>query len=148
VVAFATSFLVTLLALVPLPFIAKRRPPGTPVTWGEALVAATYVYFLLWFALGVVPHFWLTYAGNELNWRTDSIVWGPANLLRPRTMGGWLPVVINYQAIRDIVVVIIYVFYLGLIIAVWAMWQGRGKRAEQAEIETTAYGRPLVKKGS
>jgi len=146
VIAFGLSVLVTILALVPLPFIAKRRPPGTPLTWGEAMLAATFAFFLFWWAYGVVPHLWLTYADNELGWRADAIVYGPGNVLRPQADGGWLPVTITYQAVRDIIAVVIYGVYLVMPIAVWAWWQGRGERQAPA-IETTTYGRPLVKKG-
>jgi len=35
-------------------FYAKRRPVGTPLTWGESMVAATYVFFLMFWVYGVV----------------------------------------------------------------------------------------------
>lgn len=146
-IAFSLSVLVTILAVLPLPWLAKRRPVGTPLTWGEAMAAATYVFFLFWWAYGLVPHLWLTYADNELGWRADAIVWGPGNVLRPQAQGGWLPLTITYQAVRDLIVVAIYGLYLAAPIALWAYWQGRGDR-KAPEIETTTYGRPLVKKGA
>ena len=40
--------------------------------------------------------------------------------------------------------------YLGAQIALWAVWQGRGDKAERKrkalEEKTTAYGRPLARK--
>ena len=49
-VAFLTS-LIILFALVALIFpMAKRRPVGTPTTWGEAMVAATYTFFIMFWA--------------------------------------------------------------------------------------------------
>jgi hypothetical protein len=146
VTAFVLSVLVTVVALAPLPWLAKRRPPGTPHTWGEAMIAGTFAIFLFWWAYGVVPHLWLTWADNELGWRADRIVYGPSDALRPQTDGGWLPFTLTYQAVRDIIVVVIYGIYLVLPIAVWAYWQGRGER-KAPEIEVTTYGRPLVKKG-
>ena len=49
-VALITAMLIgiALTALV-IPF-AKRRPVGTPLTWGEAMVASVYTFFLfIWF---------------------------------------------------------------------------------------------------
>jgi hypothetical protein len=36
--------------------------------------------------------------------------------------------------------------FLGLQIAAWALWQGRGEK--KVEVETSDYGRPLVKEGA
>ena len=47
---------------------------------------------------------------------------------------------------RDIVVVLIHVVFFGLIIFMWGWWQKRGQRPTTVEIETSSYGRPLVKK--
>lgn len=146
-IAFGLSVMVSILAVLPLPLLAKRRPPGTPLSWGEALLAATYAFFLFWWVYGVVPHLWLTYADNELGWRSDNIVFGPNNILRPQAQGGWLPLTISYQAVRDIIVVAIYGVYLAAPVALWAWWQGRGERTAP-ELEVTTYGRPLVKKGA
>ena len=35
--------------------VGRRRPPGTPFTWGEAFLAATFVFGLMLLAYGVVP---------------------------------------------------------------------------------------------
>jgi hypothetical protein len=146
-IAFSATVIVQILLLVPLPFVAKRRPPGTPLSWGEALLAATYVFFIFWWAYGVLPHYWLTWADNELGWRVDNIVWGPGNILRPQAEGGWLPLTVSYQAVRDIIVVVIYGIGLVVPVIYWSWWQGRGD-TPKVEVESTAYGRPLVKKGA
>ena len=52
---------------------------------------------------------------------------------------------LQYEALRDIVVVILHVIFFGLIIFMWSWWQKRG-RVTTTEIETSSYGRPLVKK--
>ncbi len=145
-IAFSLAVLVSVLAIAPLPLLAKRRPPGTPLSWGEALLAATYTFWLFWWVYGVIPHLWLTWADNELGWRSDAILWGPANLLRPQAEGGWLPFTVSKQALRDIVAVLIYGVYLVAPVALWAWWQGRGERTAP-ELEVTTFGRPLVKKG-
>jgi hypothetical protein len=147
VVAFVASVLISV-ALVAVMFpLAERRPVGTPLSWGEAMVAGTYVFFLMFWVYGMVPHLWLTWAGNELNWRPDKLLFGPGGVLKPQKVGGWNPITLNYQTIRDIVAVLIYVVALGLNMYLWAWWQNRGKRAAAVpEIATSDYGRPLVKK--
>ena len=152
-VAFFTSLLVAMLLVAPIVPYAKRRPVGTPITWGEAILAGTYVFFILFWIYGVVPHQFLTWADSELNWRPDVIWFGPggqitlpfdiASLSTP-----WFPITVSARAVRDIVAVVIYVVFLGLQMWMWAWWQKRGERAaEQKAIEpTSTYGRPLVKR--
>ncbi len=130
--------------------VAKRRPVGTPLTWGEAMVAATYSFFIMFWVYGVVPHLWLTYAGNELNWRPDKLLFGPGAILKPQVQGGWFPITLNYQTLRDIIAVLIYVVFLGAQMYLWMWWQNRGKRAAAAStavVVESEYGRPLVRKG-
>jgi hypothetical protein len=150
VVALVSSLIVmfALLALV-IPF-AKRRTPGDPMTWGQAMIAATYGFFLMFWAYGMVPHLWLIWADNELEWRPDALTyeyWGFAGFLEPQTLGGWFPFIVNMMHIRDLVAVGIYVAFLALNIWLWAWWNDRSKRAESARaLETSDYGRPLVRK--
>jgi hypothetical protein len=139
VIAFVASLLATGLFLIPVVLVAKRRPKGTPLTWGEALIAATYAFFLMWWVYGVVPHLWLTWADSELGWRKDKIFVGIGEFLDV------VPFTINGVVLRDLIVVLIYVAFLGAQIAAWALWQGRGDR--KPEIETSEYGRPLVREG-
>ncbi len=151
-VAFVASLivLVALLALI-VPF-AKRRPVGSSFTWGEAMISATWAFLIMWWAYGVVPHLWLTWADNELKWRPDVLLYDYApflGFLEPVSAGGSFPFTITMQTIRDLVAVVIYVVFLGVNIWAWAYWQDRGKRAEKSkELVTSDYGRPLVKKGS
>jgi len=161
--AFLTSLLVTVAITVAVMLYGKRRPVGTPITWGEAMFGAMVVFLAIFLIYGVVPHQWLAYADNELGWRSDKngIPVGPigaifgnsentffsneGNVLFPEgipLMSGHF--VINAQAIRDIIAAGIYIVALGVQIALWAMWQNRGK-AKPKEIETSAFGRPLVK---
>lgn len=151
-VAFVASLIVLfgLLALV-VPF-AKRHPVGSSLTWGEAMVAATWAFFLMWWAYGVVPHLWLTWADNELKWRPDVLLSDYApflGFLDPVASGGSFPFTISMQSVRDLIAVVIYVVFLGINIWAWAYWQDRGKRAEKAKVLVTSdYGRPLVKRGA
>jgi hypothetical protein len=147
VVAFVGSLLVTaLLVAVIFPY-RTRRPVGTVLTWGEAMVAGTYVFFVFFWVYGVVPHLWLTWADNELGWRPDKLLVGPGSILEPQALGGWFPFTINYLVLRDIIAVLIYVAFLAGNIWLWAVWQNRGKKAaEVPAVVESEFGRPLVRK--
>lgn len=140
-VAFGASLIVmVILAVIPVLY-GKRRAPGTPLSWGEAMAASTYVTFALFWAFGVVPHQWLTYAGGELKMRSDAIVAGPGST---GLVGDWFPLTVSKATLADLGAVTLYgIAFVGTI-ALWAIWQGRGKKATD-EVEKSNYGRPLVK---
>jgi hypothetical protein len=135
------ALLIALLGMGAVVRYGKRRPVGAPLTWGEAIAAATFSFLLFFWAYGVVPHQWLTYAGNELRWRTDKLLLGPGKIF-----DRFLPFTLNYEVIAHIIVVGIYGFFLTAHVAMWSIWQNRGKTTAPA-IATSSYGRPLVKKG-
>ena len=69
-------------------------------------------------------------------------------LVETHDVGGYFdltPVDRGEEARRDIVVVLIHVYFFGLLIFMWNWWQKRGETAPK-ELETSTYGRPLVKK--
>lgn len=145
-VAFLFSFLLTLVMTFAAVPYGKRRPKDKPFTWGEAMFAAVYVFALLFVAFGVVPHQFIDHADKNLGWDRSKIVYGPFDILKPTPLGGaWNPITITYEAIRDIVVVMLHVFYFGLMCVMWAWWQRRGQTTS-TEVEKSTYGRPLVKK--
>ena len=149
VVAFISALLIAVLFVLPLFPYAKRRPVGTPLTWGEAMLAATYAFFLMFWVYGVIPHLWLTWADNELKWRPDTLAAdyiAGLGFLQPQEKGGSFPMTISMQTLRDIVAVLIYVVFLGLQMWLWAVWQKRGSKPT-VEVATSDFGRPLVKKG-
>jgi hypothetical protein len=147
VVALVTAVLIGVgLTLLVIP-VSKRRPPGTPLTWGEAMVAATYAFFVMFWSYAMIPHLWLTWTSNELGWRPDKLLAGPAGILKNQKAGGWMPLTISYESLRDIIVVGIYVAFLAFQIWIFAWWQNRAKRAAAVPAITTSdYGRPLVRK--
>ncbi|MEM7275682.1 MAG: hypothetical protein AAF547_21580 [Actinomycetota bacterium] len=149
--ALVTSIVVGILMSVGIFAYANRRPVGTPVTWGEAMVGAVYVFFLSFLAYGIIPHQWLTLAENEWGFRADRILFGVGDIVKPISQGGWFPFDITYRAISDTVATLFYVVFLGLQIWMWARWQNRGKRADakaQAALaQTSSFGRPLIKQG-
>jgi len=142
VIAFATSLILALAGNVAVLLYSKRRKPGAPLSWGEAMAAAifAFVLFNLWY--GVVPHQWITLADSEWNWRSDRILFGPFDIFEPNR---FLPITITYSALRDIVVTLIYGVALGLHVFHWAQWQDRAKPKTEV-VPTTTYGRPLARK--
>jgi hypothetical protein len=161
VVAFLVSLLISGLMVAIIVRVGRNRPVGTPLTWGEAFAAAVFVFLLLFLLYGVVPHQFLAWADNELEWRSDKIgiPLGPLGgilngnlgikegLLFPE--GVPLPnghFIITAQVLRDIIAATLYIVFLLIQIKMWLWWQKRdqGKGADQAEL-TSAYGRPLVR---
>jgi hypothetical protein len=137
---FAVSVVLTLLMTGVVVLVMKRRPVDAPLTWGEAMVAATWVFAIFTLTYGIVPHQWLTWADSDLGWRPDKIFVGPGRIVETI-----LPFTVTYLVLRDLIATVIYIVFFAGQIALWAMWQGRGK-AKPKEIPTSAYGRPLVKK--
>lgn len=138
--AFTGSLLLSFAMMGSIYWYSRRRPVGAAVTWGQAMAAAMYVTFILVWFFGVVPDRWLNYAQGSLAMRSDAILAGPGST-------GWLkslPIVISKGTIADLVTVGLYGLGVVLSVAMWAVWQGRGKKASD-EVEKSAYGRPLVK---
>ncbi len=151
--AFVSSIIATILMVAVCLYVGARRPIGTPVTWGEAMVGGTWVFAIMLLAYGIVPHQWLNYADNELLWRPDKllvgissggVVWGND----AKDLGGTGRILINYQAIRDIVATVIYVVGLGGQMYLWSVWQKRGRKkpGEMEEAARSRFGRPVLRK--
>jgi hypothetical protein len=161
VVAFLSSIVAVAIGIGIVVWVMRRRPVGAPLTWGEAMLAATFVFFLMFLAYGVVPHQWLNWADSELRWRPDRIGipagplsgdfhWGPLQMQGHTFWPKGVPLpnghfVITAQTIRDIVATLIYVVFLGVQLLLWSMWQKRGQE-KPAELPTSPYGRPLLRK--
>ena len=143
-IAFATSLLLALACNGAVLLYSKRRAPGAPLSWGEAMAAAIFawVVFNLWY--GVVPHQWITLADSQWNWRSDRIVSGPWGIFEANKI---LPFTISYQVLRDLVVTLIYGAGLSLHVFHWVQWNNRSKPKAEVTPATTTYGRPLARKG-
>jgi predicted secreted protein len=143
--AFLTALIATLvLSLAIIPY-GKRRPVGAPFSWGEAMLASTYIFGVLFLAFGILPHQWIDHADKDLGWSKDKIIYGPGGILKPESAGGWNPITLQYEAVRDIVAVLIHAALFGLYIYLAIWWQKRGE-VKPKELPTSTYGRPLVKK--
>jgi hypothetical protein len=164
VTAFLASIVVTVLLTGAVIWEARRRPPGSKLTWGEAFLAALFIFGLLLMIYGVVPDRWLRYADSELKWRTDKygIPMGPMGHFLHDTLGignsknviapngvkffGRGKILISAHIIEDLIATVIYGIGLvgHVIMLMW--WQNRGKKPKTTALEkTSAYGRPLVR---
>lgn len=139
-VAFTGSMLLTFAMVGSIVWYAKRRPVGASLSWGQAMAASLYVTFILVWWFGVVPDRWLNYAQGDLQMRSDAVLAGPGST-------GWfqnIPITISKGTVADLVTVNIYMIGVVITVAMWAVWQGRGKTETDA-VERSTYGRPLVK---
>jgi hypothetical protein len=164
VTAFLASIVVTVLLTGAVIWEAKRRPPGSKLTWGEAFLAGLFVFGLLLMIYGVVPDRWLRFADSELKWRTDKIgipmgpmghflhdqlgIGNSKNVIAPNGVKffGRGKILISAHIIEDLIATVIYGIGLvgHVIMIMW--WQGRGKKPKAGALaKTSAYGRPLVR---
>ncbi len=149
-VAFVASVVILVVGIGICLLVGRARPPGTPLTWGEAFVGGTFVFALMVVAYGIVPNQWLKFADNELLWRSDKIFAGISSNgikmgMAGQHVGGTGRLLINYQAIRDIVAALIYALGLGAQVVLWSVWQKRGRKKPEMEL-TSAFGRPVMRK--
>jgi hypothetical protein len=152
VAALVTAMLVVMVGVGICLYVGSKRPIGTPVTWGEAMLGGTFVFAIMLVAYGVAPHQWLAYADNTLLWRADKllvgvssagVVWGQG----AKNLGGSGRIIINYQAIRDIIASVIYIVFLGGQMYLWSVWQKRGrKKPGDVEAATSRFNRPVLRK--
>ena len=146
-VRYIMSVLLMMVSLIPFFHYAAKRAPGTPLKWGEAMIASTYIFFILFWLYGVVPHEFLTWADSELGWRSDRKVIGPEGSWAT-WWGGWarIPLTIHLEIFRDLVVTILYVIGLGGFIWGFAFWNDRQKNIDATPEPVSTYGRPLAAK--
>jgi hypothetical protein len=183
VTAFYAAVVFTVLLTGGLYLWARRRPPGLPMSWGEAFIAAMVVFAWMIVAYGILPNQWLQWCTGGLKWRSDKVgiplgplhywrfgvghsTWWHLRLLRNgRKYLGFLPVdkgllfpngitffgrgkiTVSAATIQDIGATLIYVIMIGVQFKGWLWWQKRGQaKPSAAELPTSAYGRPLVRK--
>jgi putative effector of murein hydrolase LrgA (UPF0299 family) len=140
-VAFIGSFVISLICLGVVVGYSKKRPADAPLTWGEAMLAAAFVFFALFWSFGVVPHTWFNWSANELHWASNKI------LAAPHGAGITLPFVVTKADIADIVMVAIYGFMLTNAVIGWKIWQGRGTEPDGKVPARSAFGRPVFRRG-
>ena len=127
-----------------------RKPkPEQPSTWAMAMAGSVYVFGLFLLAYAVVPHEVIAFCDGYLKWGNDRFLFRSGQVV----LGFELPISFTYQALRDILVVGVYVVLFGINIAIFVLWQKRPTAAEaearkQATIDagTSRFGRPLKAK--
>ena len=102
------------------------------------MVAAVYIFFLLFWVYGVVPHEFLTWADTELGVAPAKKIIGPEGSLGAvvRASGRTSRSPIDKQNIRDIVAVAAstasssagYIWF-------WSCWQDQGERPPRPPLE-------------
>jgi hypothetical protein len=99
----------------------------------------------------VIPHEWITFADNYLQWGKDKYVIKSTTAIPFWESQNW-PFSIDMQAVRDIVAVGIYLVFFAGNIALFVLWQDRKTRTEDEEekpvvVGRSRFGRPLKAKG-
>jgi hypothetical protein len=146
VVAFITALTIGLLGCLAVVLYGRRRKAGSPLSWGQAMAAATYAFFMFFWWYGVIPNTWILYASNELGWRKDKFLAHSGQALFGQSWLNWWPLDIPYQAVQDVIVALIYGLGIGIHLFMWAYWNDRVKE-RPAVVPASRYGRPLVRKG-
>jgi hypothetical protein len=124
-------------------YLYKRPKPDRPATWAECMVGAVGVFALMTLAYAVIPHEWITFSDTYLQWDTTKYVFQSSQDIFFLPVH-W-PFTMDKRAVRDIIVVVIYLVVFGMNLALFLQWQSRGKEpAAQAEKpRTSRFGRPL-----
>jgi len=128
--------LITFIGIAIVVALMRRKRDPRDTTWAQAAAGAVGVTFLMFMAYGVVPHEFITFSDLYLGWTTDRILLDT------------YPLKVNYQALRDILVVGIYLFFFALNLAIFVMWQKQGDAkpaAADAPTKRSRFGRPLRK---
>jgi hypothetical protein len=146
VVAFITSLVIGFMGCGAVLWYGRRRPVGAALSWGEAMAAATFAFLMFFWWYGVIPHQWIDWADRELVWSKSKFLVQSGQDIFGQQWLNWWPMDITMEAVRDVIVVVIYGLGLTLHIALWALWQDRAKQ-RPVEIPASRYGRPLVRKG-
>jgi hypothetical protein len=131
--------------------VASRTPrdPEEPATWAECYAGAVGVFAMLIVGYAIVPSEWLNYANSYIQWGDNTkFVWKSSDKMLFLPFN-W-PFNLDYPALRDIVVALIYVVFLGVNLKLWVMWQRRHEVQEQAAaaveaapVRRSRFGRPL-----
>lgn len=130
--------------------IGSREPrdPERKATWSECLAGATAVFALFAVAYAILPSEWLTFANAKLGWgnSTKFVFTSHERILGLINVN--YPFNLDFPAIRDIVVTLIYGVLLTTNLKLWVMWQKRlevkaSPKGDAAPLKRSRFGRPL-----
>lgn len=139
------SVVLLVIGLVIVAVLMHKRSPDKKATWAEAMAGAVGVFALMTLAYAVIPHEWITYSDKYLQWDTTKFVFRSNQDVLNLGIVNW-PFNMDKKAVRDIIVVIIYVVLFGLNLYLFVAWQKRGEKVEPAGDATpkkSRFGRPL-----
>jgi hypothetical protein len=124
--------------------LASRPKPNRPATWSECIAGAVGVFALMTLAYAVIPSEYITFSDKYLQWDTTKFVFQSHQDVFGLGIANW-PFNMTKQALRDIIVVGIYIVLFGLNIALFVKWQKRGQVTEPAaeRPRRSRFGRPL-----
>jgi len=106
---------------------------------------AVGVFALMTLAYAVIPSEYINFSDKYLQWDTTHFVFRTHQDMFGLGIVDW-PFSMNKQAVRDIIVVGIYVVLFGLNLYLFSQWQKRGKADESMAEEkpkVSRFGRPL-----
>jgi hypothetical protein len=124
------------------------RDPERQATWAECFAGALAAFALFALGYAIVPSEWLTFANSGLEWGDSSkfIFTSHEAILGLGFLPNY-PFNVDYPALRDIVVTLIYVVLLGLNLKIFVMWQKRHEVAPETTdaepAKRSRFGRPL-----
>ena len=143
--------LMLIVLMVPV-IIAMRKPKSEkPATWAMAMAGAVYIFWLMLLAYAIIPHEFITFADKYLLWGQNKYIIKSTTAIPGLSSFNW-PISIDMQAVRDIVVVGIYVVFFGANIFLFVKWQERKVKTPDDEADETVvvgrsrFGRPLKAK--
>jgi hypothetical protein len=126
-------------------YLYKRPKRDRPATWSECMAGAVGVFALMVLGYAVIPSEWITYSDKYLQWNTTKFVFQSHQNIW--FTGIHYPFSMNAQAVRDIIVVLIYLVFFGLNLKLFVDWQKRGTEPAAAaageQPRTSRFGRPL-----
>jgi uncharacterized membrane protein len=132
-----------LVGLVILLVLMRRPKPDRPATWAECMAGAVGVFAMMTLAYAIIPSEWINFSDKYLQWDTTKFVF--RNNQQLLFFGVNWPFNMNKQAVRDIIVVGIYLVFFGANLFLFSAWQKRGeeKPVTEEKPRTSRFGRPL-----
>ena len=134
---------ILVLGLVIVAVLIRRPKPDRPATWAECMAGAVGVFALMTLSYAIIPHEWISFSDKYLQWDTTKFVFRSHQKFFFFPFN-W-PFNMNKQAVRDIIVVGIYLVLFGANLVLFSAWQKRGAAKPEAteKARTSRFGRPL-----